>query len=154
MYVDTKTYNEAMNCHRYDANHRMLSSADDDDSLTHHVGIVKNNNSSDDTASIATTVTTVTSTSSPPRSSSPKQNYIDIDSRDPVMLTYCPHCLQQNVHTTTKHKVTTTTSAAIVVGFFIFWPAALYPALSDQCKQTNHYCENCGVKVGRVKAFR
>ena len=80
--------------------------------------------------------------------------YVRIDSRKPVMLTYCPRCAKEHVPTNTRTKVTGTTWVVVVAGLFIFWPLAWLPLVIRPCKQTNHYCNGCGAKVGRVKPFQ
>jgi len=80
--------------------------------------------------------------------------YVDIASRVPVVLTYCPKCAQQQVMTHTRTKATGTTWLCVVAGVFIFWPLCWLPLAIRPMKQTNHYCNGCGAKVGRVKPFQ
>ena len=86
----------------------------------------------------------------------PVQNskYIYIGSRHPVTLTYCPKCAKEHVATRTHTKITGTTWVCVVAGLAIFWPLAWLPLCLKPTKQTNHYCQNCGCKVGRVKPFQ
>ena len=79
--------------------------------------------------------------------------YVHLGSRRPVTLTYCPQCANQNVTTRTQTKVTGTTWACVGVGVFVFWPLCWLPLLITPLKQTNHYCNRCGTKVGRIKPF-
>lgn len=79
--------------------------------------------------------------------------YVHLGSRRPVTLTYCPQCANQNVTTRTQTKVTGTTWACVGVGVFVFWPLCWLPLLITPLKQTNHYCNSCGTKVGRIKPF-
>jgi predicted RNA-binding Zn-ribbon protein involved in translation (DUF1610 family) len=80
--------------------------------------------------------------------------YVYLETRKPVTLTYCPHCAKQNITTQTRTKVTGTTWACFAAGVLIFWPLCWIPFVVKPMKQTNHYCSNCGVKVGRVKPFQ
>jgi LITAF-like zinc ribbon domain len=79
--------------------------------------------------------------------------YVHIDSRKPVTLTYCPTCATEGVTTTTQTKANGTTAVCVAVAFIVFWPLFWLPFCIDEMKQTNHYCAKCGVKVGRVKPF-
>ena len=79
--------------------------------------------------------------------------YVYLNTRKPVVLTYCPHCAQQNIATRTRTKVTGMTWVCVGAGVFIFWPLCWLPFVIKPMKQTNHYCSSCGVKVGRVKPF-
>eukprot|EP00934_Nitzschia_sp_Nitz4_P003504 Nitzschia sp. Nitz4//scaffold16_size188269//28917//29330//NITZ4_001774-RA/size188269-exonerate_protein2genome-gene-0.133-mRNA-1//1//CDS//3329538464//3494//frame0 len=80
--------------------------------------------------------------------------YVHIASRDPVVLSYCPKCQQQQVATRTRTKATGTTCVLATVTFCVFWPLFWVPFVARPCKQTNHYCAKCGNKVGRVKPFQ
>jgi hypothetical protein len=81
-------------------------------------------------------------------------NYLRIDTRKPVTLSYCPNCAKSHVITTPRTKVTGTTWFGVVVGAVIFWPLCWIPLVVKPMKQTNHYCQSCGIKVGRVKPFQ
>jgi hypothetical protein len=80
--------------------------------------------------------------------------YIDVGSRKPVVLTYCPQCAKEHVTTTTQTKVTGTTWIFVAAGIIIFWPLCWLPLVVTPMKQTNHYCCSCGTKVGRIKPFQ
>ncbi len=82
------------------------------------------------------------------------QRYVDVGSRKPVMLTYCPTCAKQQISTHTRTKATGTTWVCVLAGVFIFWPLCWLPLVIQPMKQTNHYCNGCGAKVGRVKPFQ
>ena len=82
------------------------------------------------------------------------KQYIPVDSRKPVVLTYCPHCRKENIKTRTHDKSNSTTALCVVAGVLIFWPLCWLPLCIRPMKQTNHYCSSCGVKVGRVKPFQ
>jgi hypothetical protein len=82
------------------------------------------------------------------------KNYVRIESRDPVRLTYCPHCGQKDVMTFTYTKPTGVTALCVGVGVLIFFPLCWVPLCIKPMKQTNHYCQNCSSKVGRVKPFQ
>lgn len=77
--------------------------------------------------------------------------YVNIDSWKPVVLTYCPRCAKEHAMTHTRTKATGTTWLCVVAGVFIFWPLCWVPLVITPLKQTNHYCDSCGSKVGRVK---
>jgi predicted RNA-binding Zn-ribbon protein involved in translation (DUF1610 family) len=81
-------------------------------------------------------------------------NSVAVPTRRPVQLTSCPNCGKQNVTTCTRTKATGITWVCVGVGVFVFWPLCWIPLVVDPMKQTNHYCQNCGVKVGRVKPFQ
>jgi predicted RNA-binding Zn-ribbon protein involved in translation (DUF1610 family) len=78
--------------------------------------------------------------------------YVDVGTRRPVHLSYCPNCAKQHVATHTRTIATGTTWVCVVVGVFVFWPLCWIPLVADPMKQTNHYCQNCGIKVGRVNS--
>jgi predicted RNA-binding Zn-ribbon protein involved in translation (DUF1610 family) len=82
------------------------------------------------------------------------KNYVSVPTRRPVQLTSCPNCAKQHVTTRTRTKATGITWVCVGVGVFVFWPLCWIPLVVDPLKQTNHYCQNCGVKVGRVKPFQ
>lgn len=100
---------------------------------------------------------TIPSTTSPSSGAPPKiikgPRYVRVGTRKPVQLTYCPHCGQQGVNTHVRTKATETTGALFLGALIVFWPLCWLPFVIDGCKQTNHYCTNCGAKVGRVKPF-
>jgi hypothetical protein len=81
-------------------------------------------------------------------------NYVHIASRKPVTLTYCPKCAKHQVSTSTQTKATGTTWLCGGAGVIVFWPLALVPLVAKSMKETNHYCQNCRVKVGQVKPFQ
>jgi hypothetical protein len=80
--------------------------------------------------------------------------YVRICTRKPVVLTHCPKCAKAHVATTTRTKATGATWLGVVAGVIIFWPLCWIPLVVEPMKQTNHYCQRCGVKVGRVKPFQ
>jgi predicted RNA-binding Zn-ribbon protein involved in translation (DUF1610 family) len=80
-------------------------------------------------------------------------HYVRIDSRKPVTLSYCPNCAKPHVTTHTLTKANGVTMVCVVAGVVVFWPLFWVPLVAKPMKQTNHYCQNCGVKVGRVKPF-
>lgn len=83
-----------------------------------------------------------------------ESKYIFIDSRNPVTLSYCPQCSEKHVTTKTQTKANGITAICVVAGLFIFWPLCWLPLCIKPLKQTNHYCTQCGAKVGRVKPFQ
>jgi hypothetical protein len=80
--------------------------------------------------------------------------YVFIESREPVVLTYCPKCYEENVTTRTHTKSNGITVLCVVAGVVIFWPLCWLPLCIKPMKQTNHCCTKCGCKVGRVKPFQ
>jgi hypothetical protein len=76
-----------------------------------------------------------------------------INSRKPVLLTLCPKCSQHQVRTTTRTYPSVLTWVLVGVTAAVFWPICWLPLVSDSCKQTDHYCQHCGEKVGRIKAL-
>ena len=88
-----------------------------------------------------------------PTSKNGKHPYVEINSRHPVMISFCPSCNTQKCTTTTKTKASDATCVASLVGLVVCWPLFIVPFCVKGMKQTNHYCPNCGTKVGRVKAF-
>ena len=103
--------------------------------------------------------TTTTPTRAPPHVEAtvvgtvPTPQYVNVGTRDPVVLTYCPNCAKEHVATKVRTTANGTTVVCIVAGAVIFWPLLFVPMFCDSFKQTNHYCTCCGVKVGRVKAL-
>jgi hypothetical protein len=76
-----------------------------------------------------------------------------IKSRKPVQLTMCPKCDRNQVRTTTRTHPSGVTWALVGVTAIVFWPICWLPLVSDGCKQTDHYCQECGEKVGKIKAL-
>ena len=89
-----------------------------------------------------------------PKAVYPRSKYIYIGTRKPVELTCCPNCSQVHVTTRTYTKTTGTTWLCAGVGLLVFWPLCWVPFVCKPMKQTNHYCRQCGAKVGRVKPFQ
>ena len=96
--------------------------------------------------------TTTTTTTTYPRVENPR--YVDVGTRRPATLNYCPRCGKEHVVTQTRTKTTGATWLSCLVGFFIFWPLCWIPFVCKPMKQTNHYCPSCRAKIGRVKAFQ
>ena len=73
-------------------------------------------------------------------------------SRVPMMMTECPHCLQES---RTRVKVTPSwkTWAAGGCLVFVFWPLCWLPLVVDSCKTTEHFCVKCGAQVAKMDAF-
>jgi hypothetical protein len=76
-----------------------------------------------------------------------------ITSRTPVQLTMCPKCRRNQVRTTTRTHPSNVTWLLVGVTVCVFWPICWLPLVSDVCKQTDHYCQQCGEKVGKIKAL-
>ena len=76
-----------------------------------------------------------------------------INSRKPVQLTMCPNCRQNQVRTTTRTYPSVVTWVLVGVTACVFWPVCWLPLVFDGCKQTDHYCQQCGEKVGKIKAL-
>jgi len=108
----------------------------------------------DDYSVGAPTVATIPEDAPPRVAQQPGQKgYVYVGSRMPVTLTCCPRCAEQQITTRAVTKPTGTTWACVGVGFLVFWPICWVPLVGKSWKQTNHYCTNCGGKVGRVKPF-
>jgi len=97
------------------------------------------------------TPTAVKENSKTPTIENPR--YIGVDSRKPVVLSYCPNCAKEHVATSTRTKATGTTWLLVAAGVVVFWPLCWVPLVVNPMKQTDHYCQGCGAKVGRVKPF-
>jgi len=81
------------------------------------------------------------------------KGYVHLESRHPVVLTYCPKCAKEEVGTRTHTRSTGTTWLCVGVGLFVFWPLCWLPLCINPTRQTDHFCQNCGQKIGRVKPF-
>lgn len=80
--------------------------------------------------------------------------YVDMGgNRQSVVLSFCPKCHKEHVATRPNTKASGATWLGVVAGVIIFWPLCWLPLAVDDMKQTDHYCQNCNAKVGRVKAF-
>jgi LITAF-like zinc ribbon domain len=71
--------------------------------------------------------------------------------RRPVELSMCPNCQKPNVRTMTRTYPSTGTWVGVVATALCFFPLAWVPLVVDTCKQTDHYCQSCGKKIGTVK---
>lgn len=71
--------------------------------------------------------------------------------RKPVHLSKCPSCQQANIRTSTRTYPGAATWFGVVATAFCFLPLAWVPLVIDSCKQTDHYCQSCGKKIGTVK---
>ena len=80
--------------------------------------------------------------------------YAMIISRQPVTLSHCPHCSKAKTQTSTVSKATTPTWLCVAAGAVLFLPLCWIPLVVKPMKQTNHFCQECGTKVGRVKPFK
>lgn len=73
--------------------------------------------------------------------------------RFPMMDITCAQC-----HQVGRTKVRTApawqTWAATGVGFLLFWPLCWLPLVMDSCKKSEHFCTNCGHKLGTVAPFQ
>ena len=72
--------------------------------------------------------------------------------RFPMPLMSCPNCNQES-RTKIRTAPAWETWVAVVVLFFLFWPACWLPLVMDNCKKTQHFCVSCGAEVGTVSAF-
>ena len=79
---------------------------------------------------------------------------LNLNTRSPVVLTYCPCCENKGVKTRTETKPNGVTWACVGAGALIFWPLCWVPLVMDETKITRHYCQTCGAKVGKVKPLR
>lgn len=82
--------------------------------------------------------------------------YLDNDptiSRFPMMMRECPSCNRESrTRVTTAPSCKTWIASGIMV--CVFWPLCWIPLVTDQCKDTEHFCVSCGAKVGMVAAFQ
>eukprot|EP00339_Tiarina_fusa_P029415 CAMPEP_0117050356 /NCGR_PEP_ID=MMETSP0472-20121206/34764_1 /TAXON_ID=693140 ORGANISM="Tiarina fusus, Strain LIS" /NCGR_SAMPLE_ID=MMETSP0472 /ASSEMBLY_ACC=CAM_ASM_000603 /LENGTH=136 /DNA_ID=CAMNT_0004764099 /DNA_START=46 /DNA_END=456 /DNA_ORIENTATION=+ len=86
------------------------------------------------------------------RGTSPQNSNILLDgSRKPVQLSMCPKCSQAHVRTRTKTYPSALTWVSVVVGAAVFFPLCWIPLVVDPMKQTDHYCQSCGTKIGTIK---
>lgn len=74
-------------------------------------------------------------------------------SRRPVELKKCPNCHASHVRTSTRTYPSAITWVGVVVSACIFVPLCWIPLVVDPMKQTDHYCQSCGKKVGTIKAL-
>merc|ERR1711920_881532 len=72
-------------------------------------------------------------------------------SRRPVNLAFCPHCAREHVRTRTRTYPNFVTWTCVAVGAVIFFPICWVPLVVDKMKKTDHYCQNCGQKLGSIK---
>jgi hypothetical protein len=86
--------------------------------------------------------------------SAPAPGAARIKGRKPVQLAMCPKCDQNQVRTTTKTHPSVVTWVLVGVTATVFWPVCWLPLVSDGCKQTVHYCQQCGEKIGKIKALQ
>jgi hypothetical protein len=86
--------------------------------------------------------------------SQPNHSSFVVDgSRKPVQLSMCPECSQKHVRTKTITYPSAMTWVSVFVGVLVFFPICWIPLVLDPMKQTDHYCQSCGTKVGTVKAL-
>lgn len=96
--------------------------------------------------------------SDPPSPSSKNFYETDTDysisgSRRPIQIPMCPHCSAKYVRTRTRTHPNAATWAGVGVGAIVFFPLCWIPLVADGMKKTDHYCQNCGNKLGSVKPF-
>ncbi|CAJ1957502.1 unnamed protein product [Cylindrotheca closterium] len=70
-----------------------------------------------------------------------------------MMNITCSNC-QQAGRTKVRTAPAWQTWAATGVGFLLFWPLCWLPLVMDSCKQSEHFCTNCGHKLGTVPPFQ
>lgn len=73
-------------------------------------------------------------------------------SRRPVHLNMCPKC-QKACRTSTRTYPSAVTWLGVVISACVFFPLCWVPLVVDSMKQTDHYCQNCGKKIGTIKAL-
>ena len=82
------------------------------------------------------------------------QKFSGLDgSRRPVTLQLCPECHADHVRTMTKTYPSALTWCSVAIGAIIFFPLCWIPLVLDPLKQTDHYCQSCGKKIGQIKAL-
>jgi hypothetical protein len=72
-------------------------------------------------------------------------------SREPVDLAFCPHCAMEHIRTRTRTYPNFLTWTCVAVGAVVFFPICWVPLVVDNLKKTDHYCQNCGQKIGSIK---
>ena len=83
-----------------------------------------------------------------------QQTQKKFETRFPTILASCPHCHAVNGRTRTRTKPNWLTITAVVLLCILFWPLCWLPLVIDSCKLTEHFCKNCGKKVGEIGAFQ
>jgi hypothetical protein len=73
--------------------------------------------------------------------------------RFPMIVMTCPSCHQESRSKVRTFPVWQTWTVA-GVAFFLFWPLCWIPLVTDSCKQSDHFCSSCGIKVGSVPPFQ
>lgn len=73
--------------------------------------------------------------------------------RRPVHLSMCPRCQKSNVRTSTRTYPSAVTWVGVVVTALVCFPLCWVPLVADAMKQTDHYCQSCGKKIGTIKAL-
>jgi hypothetical protein len=97
-------------------------------------------------------VTVIVDENANERATSKQNSNIDLDgSRRPVQLNKCPKCSQAHVRTRTQTYPSALTWVSVVVGAIVFFPLCWIPLVVDPSKQTDHYCQSCGEKIGTIK---
>lgn len=86
-----------------------------------------------------------------PESTNPR--FLLLGSRRPVNLSQCPKCAKAHVRTSTRTYPSAVTWVGVVVSAFICLPLCWVPLLVDPLKQTDHFCQSCGQKIGTIKAL-
>ena len=71
--------------------------------------------------------------------------------RRPVHMPLCPNCKHANAKTRTVTRPGAVTWVLVAVGATFVLPLCWIPLVVDSMKQTDHFCQQCGQKVGRVK---
>lgn len=71
--------------------------------------------------------------------------------RFPVDIT-CPHCGHKGL-TKTKTFPNLKTLVGMLLIVAVFWPLFWLPLIIDNCKETEHSCDNCKNKLGSIDAF-
>eukprot|EP00980_Cylindrotheca_fusiformis_P001086 scaffold305_cov110-Cylindrotheca_fusiformis.AAC.4 len=91
------------------------------------------------------------STSSPRKDLYTDEYDIHLGSRNPIQMAVCPHCAREHVNTRTRTYPTLTTWVCVGVGIAVFFPIAWIPLVVDNMKTTDHFCQDCGKKIGTLK---
>ena len=73
-------------------------------------------------------------------------------SRFPMINITCPNC-EHAGRTKVRTAPAWQTWAATGVGFLLCWPFCWIPLVMDTCKKSEHFCTNCGHKLGTVQPF-
>jgi lipopolysaccharide-induced tumor necrosis factor-alpha factor len=71
--------------------------------------------------------------------------------RRPFDMTVCPMCSETDICTRTRTYPTLLVWICVAIVAVVLWPLCWIPLVVDPLKQTDHYCQKCGEKVGETR---